>query len=106
MVERLDAGLQQQVCSALGPLHGLLFDKPFAEDVVNRGFYKRRRNRLPTPIALAIVGNEGTIVHDIGVELLHGFFELGEARVAVGKVVNAPVEIPKSVQGFVDFAMP
>jgi hypothetical protein len=39
-------------------------------------------------------------------ESLYGFFELWEARVEVGKVVHAPVEIPESGQGVVDFALP
>jgi len=94
MVECLDAGLQEQVCPAFGPLHGLLLDKSFAEQGVNRRLHKCGRNRLPAPIPLAIVGNEAPIVLDIRAELLHGFFELWEARVEVGKVINAPVQVP------------
>src|SRR5215470_6551883 len=106
MIERLDAGLQRQVCPTLGPLHRLFFYKPFAEHGVDRGLHKRRRNRLSAPIPLAIVRNEGTIVRNISAELLHGSFELGEAWGAVGKVVHAPVKVPKSDQGFGDLAMP
>src|SRR5262249_14980907 len=106
MVERLDAGLQQQVCPTLGPLHRLTFYKPFAEHGVDRGLYKRRRNCLSASIPLAIVGNEGPIGCDIRTELLHGSFELGETRVDVHKVVNGPVEVPQSANGFGYLPMP
>jgi hypothetical protein len=35
------------------------------------------------------------------VELLHGFFELWEARVGVDKVVNAPAKIFEALHSFV-----
>ena len=80
MVERLNAGLQEQVCPMFGPLHRLVFHKAFTEHVVNRRLHKRRRNRFSVPIPPAIVGNEATIVLDIRAELPHGSFEAGKAR--------------------------
>jgi hypothetical protein len=35
-VERLDAGLEQQVSTTFAPLHLLAFAEPFADDVVHR----------------------------------------------------------------------
>src|SRR5262245_48017115 len=106
MVERLDAGLQEQVCSTFGPLHGLFLYKSFTEHVIDRRLHKRRRNRLAVPIPSAIVGNEATIVLDIRAELPHGSFEVWKARRGVGKVVNASVEISEATQSLLHLPVP
>src|SRR5262249_16874722 len=106
MVERLDAGLQEQVCSTFGPLHGLFLDKTFTEHVIDCRLHKRRRNRLAVPIPPAIVANEATIVLDIRAELPDGSFEMWETRIGVGKVVNAPVEISEATQSLLHLPVP
>ena len=98
MVQGLDPHLQEQMCPALGPLHGLALHKAFAEYAVDCRLHKGRRNHLPTSIPPPIVGKEAAIVLDIGTELLHGALELGKPKVAVGKVVNVLVEVLESVQ--------
>src|SRR6266542_4307440 len=106
MVECLDAGLQEQVCPVLSPLHRLFLYKTFAEHIVDRRLHKRRRNRLAVPIPLPIVGNEAAIVLDIRAELPQGSFEAWEARIGVGKVVNASVELAEATQSLLHLPVP
>ena len=49
-VERLDARLQQQMRTALAPLHLLLLAESFAHDLVHRRFHEPRGYGLTVPI--------------------------------------------------------
>src|SRR5712691_6022443 len=64
-VEGLDARLQQQMRTALAPLHLLLLAESFAHDLVHRRFHKPRGYGLTVPIPLAVIRDEVTIIHDI-----------------------------------------
>jgi hypothetical protein len=37
------------------PAHLLAFDKPFADHLIDCGFYKPRRDLFPVPIAITII---------------------------------------------------
>src|SRR5215510_12333171 len=97
MVQGLDPHLQQQMCPALGPLHGLALHKAFAEYAVDCRLHKGRRNHLPTSIPPPIVGKEAAIVLEVGTELLQGTLELWEPRVTVRKRGHALIDVPESV---------
>jgi hypothetical protein len=70
LIQDFHPGLQQQMRLALDPLHLLLLAEAPADDLVDGGFDKAGADAFATSIALAIVGDEGTIPLNIGVELL------------------------------------
>ena len=55
------------------PGHLLLFAEAFTDHLIDRRFHKAGANSLSSPGALALVGNEGTVVLNVRVKLFHGF---------------------------------
>jgi len=65
-VEHTGANLQKQMGAALAPFHLLFLDHPFAHHVVHRRFHKARADTFAVAVALAIVGDEGTVILNVG----------------------------------------
>jgi hypothetical protein len=59
----------------LTPLHLLLLAEALADHLVNHRLDKTRTDPLPSAVALAIIGDAGTIPVNIRVELLYRFQE-------------------------------
>src|SRR5450631_2431392 len=55
--------------TARRPPHLLLFDHPFGDQLIDGGFNEPRRDPFLAAIPLAIVGDPGTIVDNVPVEL-------------------------------------
>ena len=87
-VEGLDAGLQQQMCSAFRPLHLLLLAEPFAHYLIHRRLDEPRGNRLPVTIPLAIIRDQAAIVGDVSAKLLYRFEQLFELWIRLFEVVD------------------
>src|SRR5712692_3368839 len=75
-VQHAGANLQQEMGTALAPLHLLFFHHPLADHLVHGRFNKARADTLPLAIALAVVRNQIGIIFDVRVELLHRFEQL------------------------------
>src|SRR5262245_32366810 len=79
-----------------------------AADLIDGRLDKARADAFPTAITLAIVGDEGAIPLDRGVELLDGFEELVCRGIA--RDGHRPVHVHREdsdlVERFIDVAMP
>ncbi len=85
LIERFHPRLQQQMRPALGPLPLLLLAEAPADHLVDRRLDKARADALARAIVLAVVGDEGAIPLDIGMELLSTAFS--SFRAAASPVV-------------------
>ena len=92
----------------LGPLHLLLLAEALADHLVARRLDKAGADALARAIALAIVGDEGAIPLNLGVELLHSLEEFACGSSAGGR--HRHVEVHRQggnfMERFVDVAGP
>ena len=72
-VQDLSPHLQQQMGASLGPIHLFLLDRPFADQVIHRGFHEGRRDRLVIPISVALIRDECIAVSKAKNKWVQGF---------------------------------
>ena len=103
-VEGLGPGLQEQVGAGLGPLHLLLLGEALADHEIDGGFDEGGRDRFRAAPALAIVGDRGGVVVDIGDQACRCFGEPLQAGVAAGQDGDFSGEFLGTAQGHVGIA--
>ncbi len=69
--------LQQPVSTRLCPSHLLVFDHPFTDNLVHGRFHEGRGDGFAVPVAIAVVGDEGTVNRDVMAEFRNGLVQLG-----------------------------
>src|SRR5215475_2193158 len=108
LIERFHPRVQEPMGTTLGPLPLLAFAEAFTDHLVARGFDNAGADALPIPVALAIIGDEGAIALDIGVELLDGPQALTCRAIIRGghRHIQVHGEVSDVLEGVIDMAMP
>jgi hypothetical protein len=61
---------------ACGPLHLLVFAEALADHLIHGRLHKAGADPFPVAVTLTVVGNEATVMLNVGVKLLHRFQQL------------------------------
>src|SRR6516164_11804782 len=69
-IEHPRPDLQQQMRSALAPLHLLQLHHSLAPHLIHSRFHKAGRDSFPVAIALSVVGKELLVAFNVGVQFL------------------------------------
>ena len=71
------------VRSGFTPPHVLFLDQAFAQHVIDGGFNKRRRDRLPMAIAIAVIRDQAPIAFEIGLKFPRGPQQFAHASCSI-----------------------